>query len=81
MRTGTFKSKYNTGEPFSDVEYKDGVRHGKMIKYHKNGNILMTCNFINDKRDGLCVTYNEDGSIHTKEMYERGTYMGTVVAK
>jgi antitoxin component YwqK of YwqJK toxin-antitoxin module len=67
---GTFKNGTGTLRDFRDKEttrslrsYKDGVLHGRSIKYYANGSISMQGNYNNGNRCGTWYKYTKNGTL------------------
>lgn len=54
--------------------YKNHLKqlHGLAIWYWDNGNMMSRENYINDKRDGICTWWDENGKIDKQVMYNNG---------
>jgi len=68
---GTFRNFYpNTEREFS-IDYKDGLKHGKLVGWYKNGNIKIEEYYENGKRNGLSKFWYENGNqkdvVHYKD--------------
>jgi antitoxin component YwqK of YwqJK toxin-antitoxin module len=53
---------------------KDGrvVNHGKYVQYYPDGHVAIEGNFVEGKRDGLWVQYNERGEKIAERYFENG---------
>lgn len=71
--SGILKKYYESGELEIEALFIDGLGHGGVVQYHKNGKKAMTGNYRNDKRDGCFHYYKDDGSeSKDSECYEDG---------
>jgi antitoxin component YwqK of YwqJK toxin-antitoxin module len=63
---GNLSQSYNLNEIVSDEMIKNlnGKRHGRIIEYHKNGNISFESQFKNGIQFGLTNSYYENGIIY-----------------
>lgn len=47
-------------------------KHGAYQSYYQNGHIRTSSNYFNGLLHGLCIEYNKDGSIYSKQYYNFG---------
>lgn len=50
----------------------NGKKQGKGKVYNGKGNIVVVWNYLDDKKHGKQIFYNDDGSIERYEYYEHG---------
>lgn len=67
---------YDNGQKYCEIEYHDGIRHGKYIEYWNNGITNIDGNYVNGKKHGEQLKYNPDGSLVYKENYIDGENHG-----
>ena len=78
--TGKYHGKYtqyyyNTKKLMNTIDYIDGKKHGRDIKYHDN--ICYDYGYINDKINGKCMTYYADSNqLMTVYTYVNDKYHG-----
>ena len=73
-RVGLWKSFYEEDEQLWSIgDYTDGIRNGRSIIYHQNGNLWMSGYYKNDKLDGIWVTLNNEGDTLNISEYKDGT--------
>lgn len=68
-RYGTYKSWYPNGNKLVECTFIDNETHGIYKFYTKEG-LYQTTEFVNGLKNGLLLTYNHDGSLYRKEIYE-----------
>lgn len=60
----------------SQIEYVNGVKHGKYIGYDFYGNIALEGNYINGSQNGKWTWYYENGNIESIRNYLNGNLNG-----
>jgi antitoxin component YwqK of YwqJK toxin-antitoxin module len=65
------------GKPFEIIEYKNGKKHGKWIKYFTDGKIMTETTYVNGALEGPFVNYDPDGTLIVKGAYKGGEMNGT----
>ena len=68
-------------EIFYIEDFKDGKRHGKMIKsekFHPNGKKWVFWTFKDGKEHGSIDIYSEDGELSWTEIWKNGVHLKTV---
>ena len=55
-----------------EVFYENGKENGFWKQWYKNGLLRSSVKFINGIKDGEELTFNEDGSIRSKDIYLNG---------
>jgi len=84
---GTFIKKHHfNNNPQSPIEWKismkytDGsksaIRHGVSNRFSKTGKLLETINYIDNKKDGLRLTYHSTGKVYKEQVYKQGRLHG-----
>ena len=65
------------------IEYVNGDRHGKYIKYCDNKQyssfIKYECNYVNGKLEGECKEYSEEGKLMKKYNFANGNINGIYI--
>jgi hypothetical protein len=61
------------------VELKNGFKHGSYTEYHQNGEVKMTGQFKNDKRDGVWRLFDEKSKLLLKRRYDEGEISKEIV--
>ena len=69
---GVSKGWYLKGQIKQIQHYKNGVRHGKTIRYFPNGQMLDEFNFKNGFKHGTQTTYLENGVISKQSIWNNG---------
>lgn len=73
IKAGTCYEYYENG--VKSAEYtanENGQLKGKYTGWYNSGKLEITGDFLNDKKNGEWIEYNEDGSIKNKENYNLG---------
>ena len=63
-------------KPFEIINYKNGVKYGKWIKYFPNGNMMTETTYKDGKLEGPFVNYDPDGKLIVKGQYKDGEMDG-----
>ena len=71
------KKNYDNGSPLSEVEYKDGVRHGIAKNFYKTGELHTEMIYQNGKKEGEAKWYYKDGTVYQTTSYENDLAQGT----
>ena len=58
--TGEVIDVYNNGQRRSQINYKDGKKHGRYIEYYKNGQLMWEGNYKDNKKHDTWI-YREEG--------------------
>ena len=58
-----------TGQLWSECEYKDGLRHGISIIYYENGQKRYEGQYANDSTDGKWLFWNDKGTLQKELNY------------
>ena len=84
-RDGIFYNKFSD-VPFSGKttgqlqgSFKNGMKDGSWIKYHKNGQLQYKGNYKNGKRESSWIDYWENGQLQYKGNYKNGKEEGAWV--
>lgn len=78
------QEKHGSYESFIDgvlverATYKDGKLNGKRNMFHKNGQVEIDENYINDQLTGTYTTYYEDGTVSQEANYINGKMEGMI---
>ena len=70
--TGLLREKYTKGELSAEVNFKDGLRHGKATEWYANGNRLLEGQWKLGQANGLIKEWSEDGLVRRDTMYNEG---------
>ena len=64
--------EYRFGCPFKHGFYKQGQKNGKWEKYSSyiDGQLILKCQYKNDKKDGKYAEYYDNGSVKTQGSYK-----------
>jgi antitoxin component YwqK of YwqJK toxin-antitoxin module len=74
--TGTWVTKYPTGEKQSDVAYKNGVLHGKSVSWFKNGHKRSEFHNVEGQAEGKYTFWYENGQKKEEGFYKRNPNFG-----
>ena len=74
IRNGIVKSFYANGNCSYEGNYKNGLREGSFVYYHRNGKIRVIDNFENDTLRGY-THFDKDGNLERKIKYVNGVKM------
>jgi antitoxin component YwqK of YwqJK toxin-antitoxin module len=64
--TGRWKSWINLGEStflVDELDYVNGVQHGRWVSYHENGNVLLFMTFNDGIPEGIRMQFNDSGKV------------------
>ncbi|WP_298900940.1 CDC27 family protein [uncultured Psychroserpens sp.] len=80
-KTNTYKISYNhfNGNPDVEIEYVNGIKHGKYLRYDYEGNKRLTGNYLNGFEHGAWVGYFKNGQIKSKYNYVLGELDGEAI--
>tara|TARA_B110000908_G_scaffold75173_1_gene90526 strand:+ start:1336 stop:1986 length:651 start_codon:yes stop_codon:yes gene_type:complete len=71
---------YSNGKTYSRTNYQPkvdgGKKHGLDVRYHRNGRIKSSKNYIDGKEDGPWKQYNENGQLEDVINYKDGKWDG-----
>ena len=67
---------YGKNRPKEVIHVSKGMRHGKTIEYHENGQLKLKINYKDNKPDGLAEGWHEDGTIAFSKYYKQGDFVG-----
>ena len=84
---GTFiKKRHFNDDPHSPVEWeismkfkedgKSAIRHGVSKRFSKTGKLFEKINYVNNKKEGLRLTYHSTGKIYKEQPYVEGRLSG-----
>lgn len=62
-RIGKWESFYPNGYKWSEVTYRDGLKHGPTIVYYENGIMRYQGYYHSDNRSDLWVFYDTTGTV------------------
>jgi len=71
-----YRSYYDNDQLFAEILYKDGVREGLGVFYHKNGEVKSERHYCGGELHGLQRTYYEDGNLSGMGFYWEGNMTG-----
>lgn len=63
---------FNDGKKFIEIEYEDGLKHGRAFNWHRNGEVQWERHFKKDQLDGESIRYDADGNITQHVIYKMG---------
>ena len=67
---------YNPNQISQEIEFKNGKKDGKSIRYHRNGKISFLTTFKEGITNGINESYDESGDILNKGNYKNGKAEG-----
>lgn len=68
-RENIWYSYYESGIKWSEQNFSNGLKEGHSIVYYPNGKIHYSGGYLNDKKTGHWIFYNELGEITKEEDY------------
>jgi antitoxin component YwqK of YwqJK toxin-antitoxin module len=73
LKTGKWYYYYEDGKTVMDTgEYEKDLPSGKWQGFHKNGKLKAESTYVNGKREGKRLQYNENGQLIKTEEYKQG---------
>jgi Uncharacterized protein conserved in bacteria len=57
------------GKKFKQEEFQDGVRHGKSVQWYEDGWKQIEGEYVEGKRFGKWIFYNEDRSVDVEKLF------------
>ena len=75
--TGLATRKYDNGKTLAEVQFKDGLMHGKYFRWHKDGWKQMEMRFVAGVAEGEWVQWQADGLVEKVEVWRAGTSVET----
>ena len=63
MREGVWRSWYENGLPWSETEFKGGIKNGRTSTWYENGKKRYEGFFTNDKETGSWTFWDENGVV------------------
>ena len=69
VREGVYRSYYENGQQWEEVNYINGVREGFYKSYYSNGQLWEQVNYINGEREGVFTSYNRNGELEIEADY------------
>lgn len=73
---GTYSAYYSSGQKMGITEYEYGVKHGKSISWHENGNVASEGFFKNGAEDSTLTIYYPNGEKMIETQFENGWQVG-----
>tara|TARA_Y100000592_G_scaffold52548_1_gene82965 strand:- start:6494 stop:8140 length:1647 start_codon:yes stop_codon:yes gene_type:complete len=73
-REGKFTSYYITGQKEIESEWKDGLIHGALKRWYRNGDLMYETEFVNGK--GVDIDYYENQKMKSLTTYDNGMENG-----
>ena len=73
---GIHKFYYEHGSEESNINYIAGIRYGKFIRYHVNGNICYIYNHIDDILNGKFEFFTENCILHDIKNFKNNKQHG-----
>lgn len=62
-RIGKWEAFYQSGYKWSEMNYRDGLKHGPTVVYYDNGIMRYQGMYENDERSDLWIFYDTNGVI------------------
>ncbi|MBN4062538.1 MAG: hypothetical protein COA57_05925 [Flavobacteriales bacterium] len=63
QRTGQWHAYYEDAKPWSECEYRNGLKHGKNTVWFSNGHLRYEGKYENDKQAGIWKFWDENGAL------------------
>jgi len=79
LENGSVEFYYPTTEIMEQGGFKDGLKHGKWVRWSVKGNKLAEANYNKGKKDGKWLIWDELGIKRYEMYYTNGTKTGTWV--
>ncbi len=77
-KNGLIKSYASDGKLKTEINYVNGVKHGKSFLYYRDGKtVQLEMPYSNGKRHGLSKKYFESGELYAETSYENDVLHGT----
>lgn len=77
VKHGVWTKWQPTGERYLQGEYVDGMRHGPLLSWHRNGRPRGTGQFRDDQKDGVWTMWADDGVKRSRRQYVNDVLHGT----
>lgn len=79
QKEGLIKTYDDSGNLQSEINYRDGIKHGKSLLYHEGGDqVMLEMTYFDGKRSGIARKYYESGKIYAETPYENDEVNGIV---
>lgn len=75
--SGVAFSEYSNTQKEEENTFRNGVRHGKSLKWFNNGQIKFTGTYDSGYLEGKVMTYYENGQLEFEGNYKTGVKQGT----
>ena len=88
MKNGLMEGEWTIEHPFKifsfagswslrwKMNYKNGILHGPIEEYHRNGQLKISANYENEEFDGPYEEYYEDGQLKLKGTFLNRQFYG-----
>lgn len=76
-KNGIQKLFYSDSSVLQEIEYLNGLAHGKAVWYYPDGKIETVGNYFDGDRNGEWLWYNYDGQVISRAQYVYGKAEGT----
>ena len=73
--TGICYSLHENGKVQEECEMLKGLKEGKYKKFYEDGKLLQDGQHKNDKRNGVFITYNDEGLIEMEDTYKDDVFV------
>lgn len=77
VENGSVEFYYPTTEIMEQGNFKDGLKHGKWVRWSEKGNKLAEANYNKGKKDGAWLIWDERGIKRYEMYYTNGLKTGT----
>ena len=78
--TGNYVSRYKDNSIEELGQYIDGVKNGLWAEYYENGNNKFQVKFVNGKKEGVAIYWDENGRKTKEELYKNDLLDGPTVS-
>ena len=76
VENGSVEFYYSTTEIMEQGNFKDGLKHGKWVRWSVKGNKLAEANYVKGKKDGKWIIWDGRGIKRYEMYYAKGTKVG-----
>lgn len=76
LKNGPSHKFYETGELLEKIDWQLGKQEGNYEVFFKTGEPFFQCKMSNNQRNGLCLTYFQNGKVELESYYKNGLHHG-----
>ena len=74
--SGVSESMYPDGQQRARIEWKDGKKHGEVLRWFDNGQMSYRCRYVAGRREGKGETWWRNGNLRSESHYHQDTPHG-----